>query len=393
MISDLTNTTPFNALPQLGDWIDLDTTAIQQSSTLAQSIADPQCRWQSYLALLALEGFQAWLNDRATPIHCDRHQARLIEPIGFDLPAVITQVYLNQFRICLIPVSTMLEGEVEIPASIMHCPSEASHFYVTVAVNPEAQQAQVQRFIQHDQLRQTIEQLSPRAVDESTYYLSSHFFDTNLENLLLFANSLSPSAIPFPATSLPASEARSLTGLLVQPVFKVSEWLDRQISNVGDRMNQTLDDLAWTIMPSLELATATGLRSNGEDNSTTDAMRRIRDIDTVALGIPEAAVAVHQDIRVGDRALNLSVIMWELPPGESEREWSLLAILEPLPEDVPDGDLRLMIADEEKTLIEKILLPGANCEVAQGIGFLQEALTITLVFGAGDVLRLPPFQF
>jgi hypothetical protein len=53
----------------------------------------------------------------------------------------------------------------------------------------------------------------------------------------------------------------------------------------------------------------------------------------------------------------------------------------------------LQIADDQQTLVERVLVPGGECEVAQAIGFLEEQLTISLVFESGDVLRLPPFQF
>jgi hypothetical protein len=140
--------------------------------------------------------------------------------------------------------------------------------------------------------------------------------------------------------------------------------------------------MAWTIAPPLAL----GMRGRA-------VIRDMRDFDATNLSIPEAAFAVHQDICLHDRALRLSVVMWELPPAETEREWSLLAILEPLPEDVADGDVVLRIADAEKTLVERTLLPGSQGEGAQGIGFLAESLTISLTFASGDVLQLPPFQF
>jgi hypothetical protein len=389
MVADLTSSTLFDALPQSGDWVDLDVEAMKQASTLSQSVADPQCRWQSYLALLALEGFQTWLTDRATPITFDRHQAKLLEPTGFDLPAVVTQIKLNEFRICLIPVSAMLSGEVEIPASAVDYPAAVSHFYVTVAVNPENEEAQVRGFLPYDRLLATVNSQYQNRDNIQTYEISDTLFDSNLEHLLLFANSLNPSAIPLPGVASPMS--RSLKELLIQPVLKASDWLDRQITSLGDSLNQGLDEIAWTIGSVASFRTADGLRSVGQ--SAFEPMRSIRDIDVSELGIPEAALAAHQEIRMGDRALQLSIVMWELPPADTDREWSLLAFLEPLNDDVPQGNVQLQIADDQQTLVERVLVPGGECEVAQAIGFLEEQLTISLVFESGDVLRLPPFQF
>jgi Protein of unknown function (DUF1822) len=387
MVSDLINLPNFQA--QLGDWVDLDAAAMAQAATLSQSIREPACRWQSYLALLALEGFQTWFTRRVTPIRFDRRQARLIEPTGFDLPAAITPIGLNQFRICLIPVSSILDGEVEIPAAVVHRTAEVGHFYVTVAVNPEAGAAQVRGFLPYDQLIQAVGQLS--LTDSQTYYLPDTVFNSNLEQLLLFANSLNPSAIALPVAA-PANPVRALTGLLAQPAFKVRDWLERQVTAAAGGVNQVLDEIAWTLVPPA-VATGGGLRSTGD----AGPIGRIRDLDAASLGIPAAAVAVHQELRVGARALRLSVVMWELPPAQTlpqtAPEWSLLAILEPLPEDVADGEVRLLIADDQQVLVESVLGAGADCEVAQGIGCLDEALTVTLRFGSGDVLRLPPFRY
>jgi Protein of unknown function (DUF1822) len=394
MVSDLTNSPNFQALPQLGDWVDLDAAAMAQAATLSQSVRDPECRWQSYLALLALEGFEAWFIRRVTPIRWDRRPARLVEPTGFDLPAAITDLRLNQFRLCLIPVSSILDGEVEIPAAVVHRPTAMGHFYVTVAVNPEAGAAQVRGFLRYDQLIQAIGPLS--LTDSQTYCLPDRGFNSNLEHLLLFTNSLDPSAIALPVVAS-ANPVRALTELLAQPVFKVSDWLERQVTAAAGGVTQVWDDIAWTLVPPTS-ATSGGLRSMGELSPIRPSRLyengRIRDLDSASLGIPEAAVAVHQELRVGARALRLSIVMWELPAADTAPEWSLLAILEPLPEDVAEGgDVRLLIADEEQVLVESVLGAGADCEVAQGIGFLDEPLTVTLQFASGDVLRLPPFRF
>jgi Protein of unknown function (DUF1822) len=390
MVSDLTSSTAFDALPQSGDWVDLDVDAIKQASTLSQSVTDPQCRWQSYLALLAFEGFQTWLTSRATPIMLDRHQARLLEPTGFDLPAVVTQIQLNEFRICLIPVSAMLAGDVEIPASVVDYPGSVSHFYITVAVNPEGEAAQVRGFLPYDRLMEAVRADYSDRRNIQTYELPDSIFDPNLEHLLLFANSLSPSAIPLPQL-VPATNVRSLKKLLIQPVLKASDWFDRQIKIASGGVNQLLDEMASTVWSVSDFRTAEGFRSTGR--SEFAPMRSIRNIDVSELGIPEAALAAHQEIRMGNRALRLSVVMWELPLEATEREWSLLAFLEPLSDDVSEGSIRLAIADDEKTLVERILASGGEGEMAQAIGFLEEQLTISLAFESGDVLRLPPFQF
>lgn len=391
MVSDLTSSTAFDALPQSGDWVDLDVDAIKQASTLSQSVTDPQCRWQSYLALLALEGFQTWLTSRATPITLDRRQARLLEPTGFDLPAVVTQIQLNEFRICLIPVSAMLASEVEIPAIAVDYPASMGHFYILVAVNPEGEAAQVRGFLPYDRLIEAVSADYPDRRNIQTYELPDSIFDPNLEHLLLFATSLNPSAIPLPQVAPAKNVAQSIRQLLIQPIVKASAWIDRQIAVASGGVNQLFDEMASTVWSVSDFMTADGFRSTGR--SEFAPMRSIRNIDVSQLGVPEASVAAHREIRMGDRAVQLSIVMWELPPTETEREWSLLAYLEPLSDDVPQGNIQLQIADGQQTLVERVLMPGGKCEVAQAIGFLQEQLTITLVFPSGDVLRLPAFQF
>jgi Protein of unknown function (DUF1822) len=222
---------PLNAASTL---VDLAPDRVKFAIALSQAIQNPLTRWQSYLALLALEGFVQWISDRSTPICLDRTQARLLEPPEFGVPAAINGVYANQFQIGLLVVEDDVEDEIEFPTSLMRNPA---HFYVAACVHEETHQVSFHSFLRGDRL-------NPSSATEATCTIPISLFETNLERLLWYLASLELSAIPLPNMS-PAISSQ----WLIQPLVNAAQWLQTQI-----------DELAWTRFTP-ELAPAVGMRS------------------------------------------------------------------------------------------------------------------------------------
>jgi hypothetical protein len=390
-MSDSVDSIPFNFLPQVlperGNLVDLDAASVERAVALSQTIPEA-ARWPSYLALLALEGFATWLEDLAIPVQLERSRARLVQPTQFDRPAAITQVMLNQLRVCLVVVEEV-EEPIELPISVVDDPSQAAHCYVAVAVDEECWQTAMQGFLRYDQLAPDHQQpgLNP------TYLIPREAFDSDLYHLLLFAIGLKPTAIALP-TSASGFSLPAIQQILLQPVVNTASWAGQRIAQLGDEFRQLMDDVVLAgLSPELQPA----LRSSQPATEAPGAslVTILRELQHQGFEIPEHIYAAYQTIVIANQELRLSLITWHLAAADAEgvMEWSLLVVLEAVRGAVPTAGIQLALRDQHAPLIEKTLLPGAVYEAAQVIGRLDEQFTISLSLPAGDSITLPPFAY
>lgn len=383
---------PLNFEPLTAETIDLESAAVSQAIAFSQAIPDPQLRWSSYLALLALEGFTTWRRQRSTPIVLHRQRATLIQPEGWDAPAAINHVYANQFHVCLIAVDSDFEDAIELPASAIHA-SQMAHFYVAIAVHEELKQISIRSFLRCDQLADYLQHHDLIIGPHQTYQLPISIFETDLEQLLLYLTCLEPSALGLPTTSL-ALAPSSLNQWLIQPAIDTGMWLQRQ-------MNHLADELATTFFPP-ELPLPSAMRSaessTARSHSALSAASQenletvLKEIERNGIRIPDTARAAYQDIFVGDRPFRLYAIVWAIPEATPEPEWSLFAILESLHPTLLDG-IRLIIKERNTPVIEKTTTPGSAYLIAQILGTWDEQFTVTVTLDTGESLTLPPFTF
>ncbi len=381
--------------------IELAPAAVAQAIALSQAISDPLERWQSYLALLVLEGFEQWLQQHSTPITLKRKQATLLQPNGFDLPAA-SRLDLSRFQVCLVAIDSDEDEVIELPASVMDVPSQMAHFYIAAAVCEEQKQVAMRYFLRYDQLAQYRQQNSYPITSNQTYQLPTAIFETNFDDLLLYLTCLEPSAIVLPTAN---SALAPLNQRLVQPVVNAGAWLQRQINDLAD-------DLVWCFfsprrvggMMSVESIMAdanTAQRTNatafpGDSNAyaTDDHLAAILTaIERNGIQIPQDSKAAYQDLLVDNQALRLCVVIWATPQATPEPEWSLLAILKALPNQTIPEQTRLIISETTTPIVEEILRPGTAYLVAQAIGNWDEQFTITITLPTGNRLTLPPFTF
>lgn len=349
---------PLNAASTV---IDLAPDQVDQAIALSQAIANPLTRWQSYLAMLALEGFTQWLRDRSTPIEFDRSQARLLEPSEFGIPGAINAIYANQFHLALLVVDDV-EDEIEFPMSLMQNPA---HFYVAACVDEELHQVSFRAFLQGDRLNLNL---------DATCMIPLSSFETNLEHLLWYLVGLEPSAIPLPSVR-PAISAQ----WLIQPLVNAAQWVQTQI-----------DELSWTFF-SLELAPAE-MRSNTFNADLTSVLTQI---ERSGIHIPSTAQSGYRSITLNQHTFRLYIITW----ATSASEWSLLTILESIQSSTLPIGTQLVVQEGETLLVEEAAGARSAYLIAQIIGNWDEKFTITIRSIEPesntilDALSLPPIVY
>jgi Protein of unknown function (DUF1822) len=356
---------PLNAASTL---VDLSPERVNPAIALSQTI-NPLSRWQSYLVLLALEGFTQWLSDRSTPIQFDRSQARLLESSGFGIPAAINSVYANQFHVGFLVVDDDVEDEIEFPISLMQNPA---HFYVVAYVHEESHQISFHSFLRGDRL-------NLGSTIDATCMIPVSLCETNLERLLWYLASLELSAIP-----LPKARSAISSQWLIQPLVNAAQWLQTQ-----------MDELTWTLF-SLELAPA-GMRSRA-NAFNADLTSVFTEIERSGLHIPSTAQSAYRSITLNHHTFRLYVTTWAVEE-TSEPEWSLLIILESIQSPTLPTGTGLIVQEGDNVLIQEEAKVESTYLIAQIIGTWNEKFTLTLKSinpennALIDSLSLPPIVF
>jgi hypothetical protein len=380
---------PFDFLPEGLDLVDLDDVDIEQAIMLSQNInhADPTMIRESYLALLGLQGFTKWIKQRleyvGRVIQYDVQQARLIPAIASHQPAAITQIQLNQFRLCLISTTSSSDEMIAFHPAIVTQAPQIAHFYVHIALNPEAKVATVRGFIRYDQLQSHLASLPPTA--SHTYEISQSHFEPNLDRLLFFATGLNPQAIPLPQvqSSLQSSLAK-IPQVLIQPAINTANWLNQQVTQFRQELETFLtipNDFTTTLVPAFR----------GElTDPALGLPEMLQAIEQEGYVIPINVHASYQDLSLDSQAIRIIVVTWQLPEQVSEPEWSLLLIGQMLsPATAP---IEIKIQQQEEILATAQLVDPASYQVQQAIGFLHEKFTVSLANSQTELI-LPPFSF
>jgi hypothetical protein len=402
MQSQSTEETPFEFLPHGQYLIDIPDTENEQA--LSQSIAHPRSRWQSYLALLALSGFTAWIETygetAGLTFDCDRTQARLIVPNHPDQPAAISQVYLNQkFRICLVATTGNPDDVIELPSAIVEQPKQIAHFYINININTEAQIATVQGFLRHDQLQNYRNQqnLIPH---NGIYSIPIEQFEPRIDRFFFLSSNLNPAAIPLPQSNIFPSLTR-IKQLLIQPIINTGNWLQQEITL--ENWNQKLDQINQSLDPILLLPNdfremvpvrdSIGFRGADDGWRGPDA-NVLQAITQQGYSIPMDVRVNYQNLSLDGQQCRLTFVTWQLPlddaTPEAEPEWSLLIIAQLLesvtqPIQISVQQLGDVIATEQLDSLD-------HYQIFQAIGFLQEQFTIEIATAQSELV-LPPLKF
>lgn len=416
-ISDLTDSLDWHSLNQTRT--ELLPQHFQVAARLSKSIHLQQQRWQVYLCALGVLGFEQWLNERAPDLHLQQRSASIWQPALANLFAAACNIWVGDFKLCLVTSSTLTE-DVSIPFAVFDIPDFAAHFYVLMQVEEEEEQVSVSGFMSYAQYHKYKESEGLQIDSDWTYTLPSKEFNPDPDALLLNLRCLEADAIKLPSP-LPAIENhttialrqklaklksglqtqypwelltvkegttllsnpglvdwvyQAASGMFAPPLINVGYWLRNQLDAVAQ-------ELGWMLMPSLALSQMRRMRGNFDN---------IRDLlDRQGIQIPPEARGAYRDLEYERGGFRLYAITWVLSE-PSEPEWMLLIVLDSQPQAQKPRTLKLEVRDETQQLFSESLSDtNEGILYAQVIGNLGERFWVTATADDEAVFEIPPF--
>jgi Protein of unknown function (DUF1822) len=229
------------------DHIELSTEQVEAAQQLAQS--SQENRWTVYLQMLARLAVQQWLTDRAPDLSV---HASLPQPLSAAVLSDVSRLTVGEFQIRIITAGNFLDTTLSLPVACLDLPNGRSHFYVTVEVIEEQQQARITGFCNDAQLLQYQQSTPLYPTADRTYALPQSWFDSDANTLLLQLRCLEPSAISLTSDiSNPAHQAESVS-LPFQPrAINVATWIQNQLDDLAQGMEWLLLPASSGMMPAL----------------------------------------------------------------------------------------------------------------------------------------------
>jgi hypothetical protein len=353
----MTQDLPVTDFSDVAALVPLTTEAIDRAVQLCEPIADGEQQWHTYLRSLALLGVQTWLELGAVDLTVNldtRHP-----------PDAATPVRANQFRLGVVPLSTVPDEAIALPPAATQG-DQASHLWLLVEVLEELGQVQIRGGLRADQLATLTTGTSPTG--DLLVPLSA--FALPPERILLYLHHLEPAMLlPRPSPASP-----------LEPVLNVGRWLNNQLDAVAEAF-------AWTLME--PLAPAMAMRSPVQELAVILAELKPQGVE-----VPTRARAAYTDVQVAGLPLRLYGLAWSLFDAGIP-EWSLLVFLGPnLGENLPVG-MGLRIRQGEEILTVQTLAANSDATYlyAQVLGNWDEQFTLDVIPPGGTPLTLPSFAF
>ncbi|HEY9675337.1 MAG TPA: DUF1822 family protein [Waterburya sp.] len=424
--------------------INLSPAIINQAVKLSSKIPHEERKWQTYLNVLALGGFEEWLESRATDLMINREQCSVLHPATANVMNAVSNLQVGEFKLCLIAQGSLTDEEISVPRAVVDLPEYVPHFYVLVDVQEEQETATVQSFLSYQHLKNRLSRVNLMADEDWTYQLPLSWFEGNPDDLLLNLRCLEPTAIPLPEPSqnrsVQLARLRSQLEALLpelqspeQELWQVLTWeqgavilthpellnwvyqlqqsseqaqplavvkkhladtlqlLTQPAVNAGrwlmDELDELAQNLSWVLLPSL--APATAMRSPAEEFEAIVTQLRQTDVE-----IPLEARGAYRDLRLVGMPLRLYAVTWPLLSG-SIPEWTLLLVLGATPGTHLPSGLQLRVSDQTGILVERTLdhQQRGSYMFTRVIGTWDEKFVVTVSLPSGIEQTLPPFSF
>ncbi|MEB3218828.1 MAG: DUF1822 family protein, partial [Nostocales cyanobacterium 94392] len=182
-------------------------------------------QWEIYLKTLGKIGFEKYVKERNPSIKIKPYNSiNRIDDVSF--------LCINDFRLCLIIADSLVDDFIILPKKLITSAEIAAHFYVLLEVLEEEEKLNIYGFLRYDELfkySQYSQSLDLISQPDGSYQFPLSLLDTELNNLLLYASFLEPSAIKLPvlASNNTVLETLSEVKSQVDKVFvNLSKWWD-----------------------------------------------------------------------------------------------------------------------------------------------------------------------
>lgn len=429
----------FEVLPPTA--ISLSTEEINQALELSHKIPSTNRQWQTYINALALFSVKQWLGERADYLTIKPEESTIFQPSLANAIAVVANLPVGDFKLCLIPTGSLDDSEVSLPQIVVDLPEYVPHFYVLVEVLEEQEAAVISGFISYPDLIKHRQKVNLQPDADWTYPLPLTWFDNEPNRLLLYLRCLEPAAISLPKVNqerpqIDSTMQRELTTLLPQlqspesELWQVLTWeqgktvltnrellnwvynlqqqthkysvktslkdllklLTQPAINVGRWLWDELDELAqefsWQLLPNLTPTVA--MRSPTEEFQAI-----ISQLQHQGLEIPYQARGAYQDIFLAGITLRLYAVTWHLLSEADPHLWTLLLILGTASHDALPAHLKLRVSDQTSILLEKEINSeqGDAYLFTRVVGNWNEKFLVSVSFRNDIEVNLPPFAF
>lgn len=363
----------------LPEAIALEPERILEARSLSHTVIGEAHQWQTYLHGLAFFAFERWWLERLPDRPIQRENCTLFQPHLANVFEAVCNLRAGNFSICLIACEGLHRDEISLPRMALELPQFASHFYVAIEIEEEAEQALIRGVLRYDRWLELKQKQSLSVETDWTYRISLAEFDPEPNHLLLYCRYLDPTAIALPASrdepwgnnlSLPNTLLTKIRAsdrklwehlsweqgkvLLTCPEFLQLLYQDRLTENSSATIHQArtnpdirLQEL-WALLtqPAIdtvrwldaEIDRATQSLSSGfvpayslcRSGSIDKFEKAISLLKIRGFDIPSNACPLYQDIDFEDIPLRLCAMVWplrELTPKTKLPQWSLLLIL------------------------------------------------------------------
>lgn len=433
------------------DIISLSPQNINQALDWCRSLPGEDKQWQTYLNGLAFLGFENWLDYRGSGLTLNFNQCSLHQPeLSYGIDAVLN-LTVNEFKICLIALSSVTDQTVILPRAIFDLPEYTAHYYILLEVQEELETALIYGFISYQNWLQHQHHFNLKPNADWTYTIPLSWFISEPDQLLLYLRCLNVEAIPLPEipnrlavlsqlqeplmTQLPQLKPQAKG--IIPPIWQVLTWeqaeivltqpqllrwvydvqnqaslwtkpvttpaksstvyladlfklLTQPVLNVRQWFNQEIETLSNQLSWILmpEFSPVTAFRS-GKQMQTL-----VQELQENNVEIPLQAKAAYRDVEIGGRSLRLYALTWPLT-GDMEPEWTLLLILGvPSGTDLPSGT-KLRVSDTTGILVEQSLNSHEQCSYlfTRVVGTWAEKFVVTIGLKEEFEETLPIFGF
>ena len=411
-----------NAMNSLPDYEPRDTDLvpllpeqIDQAIALSQRVSDPEKRWPVYLNALAIAGFEQWLQEHTTQIHLDLSQCRILEPTVANASTAVYHLQAGGFNLCLVATESLPDQGISLPTIAIDDPEFVAQFYIPISIYEELEQIKILGFLRYDEFVQQRQHHALSSPRSGAYWIPTHWFQTNLDQLLLYLTCLDPTAIPLPSiasTTASTTQAHPLATplrqLMVQPIVNVGQWFQHQFETATETLSDTLggtfiEALNWILLPPVRLAgavrdTLTNLNLD-LDPPTEELTRILTSLVRGGMQLPNHSRIAYQDFQLADQAFRLYVMIAPIDPADASdaesTEWSLLAILKSQHNQVLSPTTQLQISDGAEVIAQQTIEPHLQAEYLYSsvIGHYHEHFVVTISLNSDHALTFPPFVF
>jgi hypothetical protein len=411
--------------------------ALKWSNT---AMCEPR-QWYVYRQGLAVLGVAKWLQEHlgASGIQWDR--CSLLQPAVAHLLYAPCILQVGAVRLCVLLDHPLGHLPVPVPRAVVELPDFLPHFLIRVRVQEEQRWGQIQGSLRCDRLIQ-LHQTQPLKLQPNwTYAIPHHWFDADLNPLLLGLHNLDSTARPLlPLVSSPQGvtppSRLELERLLPQlrscksnlwevltwpqaiaiwndPVLL--HWLYKAQRGTNGELNSASRSQPLTVAsPPTQGRIQQGILHSPQENlipigterdplslfqsAGTDEGALLKDLQHQGIDIPATAARAYRDLRLAQVSLRFYTLSWPLPPvAEQEPQWILLFILGPHPQAHLSQAVSLQVRDVARVLGVQTL-PSESAFTylyTQVTGAWEDQYWVTIRLDQAvpeTTIRLSPFQ-